>query len=64
MFRGLTFLGHSVQRCRVCVCVAVWITVDQLDMLLDCQKPSRTAADTHDEHLLIVTHQGHYMRTH
>jgi len=49
----------------VCVCVwSVCVYVDQLDKLLDCQKPSSTAADTHDEHLLIVTHQGHSLPAH
>jgi len=32
--------------------------LNQLDTLLDCQKPRKTSSDMHDEHLLIVTHQG------
>jgi len=59
---GGSLFWDTVYSAVVCVCVCG--CVDQLDKLLDCQKPSRTAADTHDEHLLIVTHQGHYMRTH
>jgi len=34
---------------------------NELDELLDCQKPRQSSDDMHDEHLLIVTHQGEEM---
>ena len=58
---GSLFLGHSVQRCRVCVCVAVWISWTSCWTVRSrAGRPQTRTTSTCSSSLIKVTH---YLRT-